>query len=26
MTIATLPNLIDELRDVVGIDGVLSAH
>jgi len=26
MTIATLPNLIDELREVVGIDGVLSAH
>src|SRR5215467_2458939 len=26
MTIATLPNLVDELREVVGIDGVLSAH
>jgi glycolate oxidase len=26
MTIATLPTLIDELRQVVGIDGVLSAH
>ena len=26
MTIATLPTLIDELREVVGMDGVLSAH
>jgi glycolate oxidase len=26
MSIATLPTLIDELRQVVGIDGVLSAH
>jgi glycolate oxidase len=26
MTISTLPNLIDELREVVGIDAVLSSH
>ena len=26
MTTATLPDLIDELREVVGLDGVLSAH
>ena len=26
MSIATLPTLIDELRQVLGIDGVLSAH
>ncbi len=26
MSIAALPSLIDELREVVGQDGVLSAH
>ena len=26
MSTATLPDLIDELREVVGLDGVLSAH
>jgi glycolate oxidase len=26
MTVATLPNLVDELRGVVGVDGVLAAH
>src|SRR5215831_9120045 len=26
MTTATLLNLVDELREVVGVDGVLSAH
>ena len=26
MSIAALPQLIEELREVVGVDGVLSAH
>jgi hypothetical protein len=26
MTVATLPKLVEELREVVGVDGVLSAH